>query len=178
MSFNTKESFRKLCINRLKFFSKRSKIKKDKLICSQILDIIDLYRSKNILLYLPLQMEVDVRPLIELLRKREGVQVFVPLISGDSFKAVKYRLPLKKGKMGIKEPNNSSLKYKLDMVIVPIVGIDRTSARVGFGAGMYDRFYERLGYRPITVFTQRKLCISKEIITSSHDIKPDYIVSM
>lgn len=176
MSLNTKESFRKLCIDRLKFFSKRSKIKQDKFICAKILDIIDLYKAKNILLYLPLQLEVDVRPLINLLRKRKDIQVFVPLIEGDSFKSVKYRLPLKKGKMGIKEPRDSHFKGKLDMIIVPIVGIDKTLARIGFGAGMYDRFVERLGYRPITVFTQRKLCISKEIITSSHDITPDYII--
>jgi len=162
----------------LKFFSKRLKIKQDKFICTKVLDIIDLNRSKNILLYLPLEMEVDVRPLINILRKRKNTQVFVPLISGDSFKAVKYRLPLKVGKMGIKEPRNSYFNKKLDLIVVPIVGIDKSLARIGFGAGMYDRFYERLGYRPVTIFTQRKLCISKEIITSSHDIKPDYIISM
>ncbi len=57
------------------------------------------------------------------------------------------------------------------------MGIDPTFRRVGFGAGMYDRFYEKVGYKPITIFTQLKLCVSKKIITSSHDIEPDYIIT-
>jgi len=178
MSLSTKGNFRKLFINKLKFFSKKAKIKKDKYICTEILKIIDLHEAKNILLYIPLSAEVDVKPLIKLLRKRKDTKVYVPYMKGDSFIPVEFRYPLRVKRFGIKEPPYSKcLKKDLDLVVVPIVGIDLTFRRVGFGAGMYDRFYERLGYRPITVFTQLKLCISKEIITSSHDIKPDYIIT-
>ena len=51
-------------------------------------------------------MEVDVLPLINKLRKKQ-VNVYVPYMEGDSFKVVKYRLPLEKKEFGIKEPNNS-----------------------------------------------------------------------
>ena len=63
------------------------------------------------------------------------------------------------------------------MVVVPIVGIDETYRRVGFGAGMYDRFYEKLQTKPITIFTQLKLCKSKIVVTSKYDIKPDFIIT-
>ena len=100
-------------------------------------------------------------------------------MKGDSFVPVKYRLPLKIKRFGIKEPNFSSLKkIKLDMVVVPIVGIDETYRRVGFGKGMYDRFFDRLKNKPITIFTQLKLCKSKKIVTSPHDIRPNYIITM
>jgi 5-formyltetrahydrofolate cyclo-ligase len=180
MSKSTKEDFRKYCLNRLQFFSKKTRIKKDKNICSSILNIISFYNPKNILLYIPLSMEVDVQPLINILRKRKNIEVYVPYMQGETFFPVKYRLPLKKARFGIKQPNISNSrnrKIKLDMVIVPIVGIDDTYRRIGFGAGMYDRFYEKLEKKPITIFTQLKLCKSKIIVTSEHDIKPDFIIT-
>ena len=96
----------------------------------------------------------------------------------DSFKIVKYRLPLEKKKFGIKEPKNSfSISPKIDLAIVPIVGVDKLSKRVGFGKGMYDRFFAKLGYKPKIVFTQLELCKSKEILSDDYDIKSDYIIT-
>jgi len=120
-------------------------------------------------------------PIIIELRKRKDIEVYVPFIKGKSFVPVKFRLPLKVKKFGIKEPSFSSFRnndIKLDMIIVPIVGIDETYRRIGFGAGMYDRFYETLKTQPITIFTQLKLCKSEKIVTDKHDIKPDYIITM
>jgi 5-formyltetrahydrofolate cyclo-ligase len=178
MSLSTKEHFRKLFLEKLKFFSKHSKIKKDKYICTKILQIIDLHKAKNILLYIPLESEVDVRPLINVLRKRRDTKVYVPFMEGDSFIPVEFRYPLRKKRFGIQEPPYSKCyKKKIDAAVVPIVGIDPSLRRVGFGAGMYDRFYDRLGYRPVTIFTQLKLCVSDTLITSSYDIEPDYIIT-
>lgn len=179
MSKSTKEDFRKYCLERLQFFNKNGKIKKNKEICSSILKIIDLYSPKNILLYIPLSMEVDVMPLINILRRRKNIEVYVPYMKGKTFVPVKYRLPLKKGRFGILQPKNSFTrkKLKLEMVVVPIVGIDKTFRRIGFGAGMYDRFYEKLSMKPITIFTQLKLCKSYDNITSNYDIEPDYIIT-
>lgn len=181
MSLITKANFRKLALNRLRFFSSFAKIKKNKNICSQIIKIIDLHRPKKILLYIPLDLEVDVMPIIIELRKRKNIEVYVPFMKGKSFVPVKFRLPLEVKKFGIKEPNFSTFRnnnIELDMAIVPIVGIDETYRRVGFGAGMYDRFFDTLKVKPITIFTQLKLCKSKEIVTSTHDIQADYIITM
>jgi len=181
MSLITKANFRKLALNRLRFFSSFAKIKKNKNICSQIIKIIDLHRPKKILLYIPLDLEVDVMPIIIELRKRKNIEVYVPFMKGKSFVPVKFRLPLEVKRFGIKEPAFSTFRnndIKLDMAIVPIVGIDETYRRVGFGAGMYDRFFDTLKVKPITIFTQLKLCKSKEIVTSKHDIQADYIITM
>lgn len=181
MSLINKANFRKFALKRLQFFSSIAKIKKNKKICLEIKKIIDLHQPKKILLYIPLNSEVDVMPIIIELRKRKNIEVYVPFMRGKSFVPVKFRLPLRVKKFGIKEPNFSTFRnndIKLDMVIVPIVGIDETYRRIGFGAGMYDRFFETLKVKPITVFTQLKLCKSKEIVTSEHDIEPDYIITM
>lgn len=125
-------------------------------------------------------MEADLLPLINILRKRENIDVYVPFMKGESFVSVKYRLPLKKKRFGIKEPPFSRFKNNkidLDMIVVPIVGVDRTHRRVGFGAGMYDRFFEKLKKRPVTIFTQLELCKTSSLVTDHYDISPDYIIT-
>ena len=101
-------------------------------------------------------------------------------MEGESFRLVKYRLPLERKKFGIKEPKDSK-QYRvktLDMAIVPIVGLDITQRRVGFGKGMYDRFFEQENrYIKQTVFIARELCYSKEIITDKYDIQADIIIT-
>ena len=172
-----KGDFRKLCIKRLKFVSRFHKIKNDKKIINNLYELIDNLEAKKVLLYLPLKMEVDILPLIKRLRAEKKVQVYVPYMFEDSFKIVKYRLPLKKKKFGIKEPNNSFLKPKVDLVVVPTIGIDGNYKRVGFGAGMYDGFFHRLDYKPTIVLTQRELCFTSKLLTDNYDIQADYIVT-
>ena len=131
------------------------------------------------MLYIPLKTEVNIYPLIERLRKEKRT-LYVPFMEGTSFRLVKYRLPLNKKKFGIKEPNDSK-QYReknIDMAIVPIVGMDATYRRVGFGKGMYDRFFEKQSkYIKQTVFVARELCYSKEVITDDHDVKADIVIS-
>jgi 5-formyltetrahydrofolate cyclo-ligase len=176
MELNHKSDFRKSCIKRLKFTSLNSKYYKDKIVIKKLEDFINRSKAKNILLYIPLGIEVDVKPLINKLRKNKNV--YVPYMEGDSFKIVKYRLPLQKKKFGIKEPNNSFFKArKIDLAIVPIVGVDAVGKRIGFGKGMYDRFFGRLSYKPTLVFTQLILCRSDKILSESYDIQADYIIT-
>ena len=142
-----------------------------------ILNIVKDKKPKNILFYLPMNIEVDIMPLITKLRKT-NINIFVPFIVGNTFKAVKFRLPLKINKFKIKEPNNSSFRnFNIDMAIVPVIGIDKNNRRIGFGKGMYDRYYDTLKIKPITVFVQRVLCKSNINLCESYDIKADYIIT-
>jgi 5-formyltetrahydrofolate cyclo-ligase len=95
-----------------------------------------------------------------------------------SFKMVKYQLPLTKKKFSILEPiNKQKTLQKIDLAIVPIVGIDKTFRRIGFGKGMYDRFFEKCKSKPKIVFVQLIPCISKNVLTEAHDIKADLYIS-
>ena len=175
----TKNDFRKVCIKKLKFCAKQSRLKKDKNISNCILKLIEFEKAKNILLYIPLKIEVDIRGVINSLRKKRNYNVYVPYMVGNSFKIVPYRLPLKGKKYNILEPSNSNFKFnaKLDLVIVPIIGTDDSYRRVGFGVGFYDRFFSSLKYRPKVAFVQLCLCKSKEILTQNHDVIADYIIT-
>lgn len=173
-----KSDFRKSCIKRLEFTSLFLKYYKNKIIVKELKNFIKRNESKNILLYVPLGIEVDVKPLILSLRKSKNINVYVPYMQGDSFKIVKYRLPLHTKKFGIKEPNNSFFKAaKLDLAIIPVVGIDALNKRIGYGKGMYDRFFDRLTYKTMMVFTQLILCKSEQILSDKYDIQADYIIT-
>lgn len=174
---NHKGDFRKSCIKRLKFESRFGKVKKNKIIVKKLYKLIDELNVKNVLIYLPLKIEVDVKQLIIKLRREKKVKIYVPYMTGETFKPVVYRLPLKSKKFGIKEPNNSFRKTKIDLVIVPVVGIDGLNKRIGFGKGMYDRYFYKLKYKPITIFTQLTLCKTSKILSNNYDIQADYIIT-
>ncbi len=81
--------------------------------------------------------------------------VLVPFMEGKSFRLVKYRLPIKIKKFGVKEPNISKDFYKkIDLSIVPVIGIDIDFRRIGFGKGFYDRFFSHNRDRVGEVFYQ------------------------
>jgi 5-formyltetrahydrofolate cyclo-ligase len=99
---------------------------------------------------------------------------------GKSFRLVKYRLPLKIKNLSVKETNNSTKIYKkIDLAIVPVIGIDKTFRRVGFGKGFYDRFFgEKSTHIKEIFFIGRETCISDKNITNDYDIKGEqYITS-
>jgi len=174
-----KNSFRAYCLKRLKKASKTvNRYKKDKLVLEYLYQFIRQSDARKILLYLPLKTEVNLYPLIKRLRG-EKRELYVPFMEGKSFRVVKYRLPLEKKSFGIKEPKDSK-QYrtkKLDMAIVPIVGMDITYRRVGFGKGMYDRFFEKeIENINKTVFVARELCYSRKIVTDRHDVKADVVI--
>ena len=171
-----KKSFRRECLNRLKSLPPSRRYICDKLVLQKIEKIIAYCKPKSILLYLPMSVEVNLQNLMKEHRKK--LKIFTPFIEGESFKMVQYRLPLKRNSFDIYEPPNSCRVYKrVDMIIVPVVGVDGNFKRVGFGKGMYDRFYEKLKIKPVTVFVQRVECKTENIVTDYYDIQADYYIT-
>lgn len=175
--FESKSEFRKSCLSKLKFSAQFTKLKKNSEICKKLENIIRTYGVKNVLLYLPLKFEVDVRPLITTLRKESKCRVFIPFMKNESFVPVPFRFPLKTKKFNLKEPSFSSLQPKIELAIVPVVGIDGDNRRIGFGKGMYDRYFEKLRHKPIMVFTQLELCKTTQLLGEIHDIKADIVIT-
>jgi len=176
----TKENFRCQCLANLKKASADIRYKtRDKQVIAKLYNIIKSTKAQTIMLYIPLKIEVDIKPLIARLRKEKKV-IYTPFMEGESFRLVKYRMPLIKKRFGITEPKYSKQfrKKNIDLAIVPIVGTDITARRVGFGKGMYDRFFEKekenIG---ITVFVARELYVCSECITNKHDIKADFTIT-
>ena len=171
MKNGVKNSFRQKCLKAKKF----NRYYVSKIIAKEIEKIAKDY--KKILFFLPLKNEVDVFPLLNKLRRKKHT-IFVPFMEDLSFKMVKYGLPLKKKKFSILEPlNKNKTLEKVDLAIVPVVGIDRNFKRLGFGKGMYDRFFEKLNYKPKILFVQLRPCIFNGVLSEKHDIKGDFYIT-
>jgi len=173
-----KKIFRKICLERLKRKNQINSYKLDKIVLKKLDKYLQNSDAKVIMLYIPLEIEVNILSLIIRLRK-EKKTLLVPFMEGESFALVKYRLPLNIKKFGVKEPNYSNkYKKKIDLAIVPIIGTDSTFRRVGFGKGFYDRFFEK-NHKNINkiLFISRKHCVSPEIITDTYDVKGNYYIT-
>ncbi len=171
-----KKSFRKKCLRKLHKKKGLNKKIADQKIADELKKLIKSLKPRSILFYLPLKIEVDLRSIMNLYRKK--YKIFVPFIVKESFKMVKYRLPLTQNAYGIFEPPKSRQRIdEVDMIIVPVVGVDGAFKRVGFGKGMYDRYFQKLKNRPVVVFVQRVKCVTNEIVTDRYDISADFYIT-
>jgi len=176
----TKNSFRDKCLKKMKTSQKHNKIYRDSLLNKQLLRLLSLYSQKNqrlkILFYYPLNDEGNIIKSLNKIRKKH--EVYIPFMEGTSFKMVPFRLPLKKKKFGILEAGNSIKNInKIDIAIVPVVGVDGNFQRVGYGKGMYDRFFHKLQIKPYTIFIQPELCYTKHTICDAYDISCDVLIT-
>jgi 5-formyltetrahydrofolate cyclo-ligase len=172
----SKTTFRQNCLQKLKNASKHNRLYKTSLINKKLLAVLKTKKRVKILFYYPLPMEADIIKVLNILR--QNCDIYIPFMVGESFKMVPFRLPLKKKKFGIFEAGNTHLDIKkIDIAIVPAVGVDGNLQRVGFGKGMYDRFFEKLQKRPYIIFTQLEFCYTKEFICDDYDIACDLLIT-
>lgn len=171
----TKTIFRQNCIDKIKNAPKHNKIARDLRLNTILINELKKYKNKNILLYIPMSTEVNIYKTINYMRKHSNV--FTPFMQNESFKLVPFRLPLKRKKFSILEAGNTLRNInKIDIAVVPIVGVDGKLQRIGFGKGMYDRFFAKLKKKPYTIFIQANICYTKEKICDDYDITCNKII--
>ncbi|MDA7817258.1 5-formyltetrahydrofolate cyclo-ligase [Sulfurimonas sp.] len=172
----TKTIFRENCIKKMKENSFHNKIYDDAHLNQTLQRELSKFKNPKILLYTPMQTEVNIYKTLHGLRRKH--EVYVPFMVGESFKMVPFRLPLKRKKFGIYEAGNSLRDInEIDIAVVPVVGVDGNLQRVGFGKGMYDRFFAKLKKRPYIIFVQSNLCYTKEFICDEYDVTCDVLIA-
>lgn len=172
----TKQIFRQICLKKLKNSQTHNKAYKNYLLNAKLLKELKSANKKNILFYYSLPFESDVIKTLRKMRKKSNI--FVPFMEGESFKMVPFRLPLKQNSFGIFEAANTIRNIKkIDIAVVPAVGVDGNLQRVGFGKGMYDRFFAKLKKRPYTIFIQPEICYTKKFICDEYDIACDLLLT-
>jgi len=172
----TKTIFRQKCLQKIKSLPSHNKLYRNSLVNKQLLQELKKIKNRRILFYYPLAMEVNILKVLTKMRQKNNI--YIPFMQGKSFKMVPFRLPLKRKKFGIFEAGNTHRNInKIDIAIVPVVGVDGNLQRVGFGKGMYDRFFEKLQKRPYTIFIQQEFCHTKENICDLYDITGDILLT-
>ena len=91
--------------------------------------------AKTVLLYYPIHNEVDLRPL---LTKYEGQKTFLfPVTHRHSMEVRPYdgEDMMRKGRLGVPEPQTPTYKGSIDLILVPGVVFDQHCHRIGRGGG-------------------------------------------
>jgi 5-formyltetrahydrofolate cyclo-ligase len=100
--------------------------------------------GKKVALYLPFDRETDTSALLIAARRRH-VQVFVPVVIDRRRRLMRfYPLvgELRPGAYGLPVPQRLRQPLSprwLDLIVVPLVGVDGRGRRLGVGGGFYDR---------------------------------------
>ncbi|MEM7694766.1 MAG: 5-formyltetrahydrofolate cyclo-ligase [Pseudomonadota bacterium] len=97
--------------------------------------------------YRPIRNEIDPLPLA----LSRGETVALPVTEGPimEFRAWRPGEPLTEGAFGILEPTGPMVRP--DVLLVPLLAFTRGGARLGYGAGHYDRYLSAHGGVPIGV---------------------------
>ena len=91
---------------------------------------------------------------------------------------VKFRLPLKVAKFGVRQSPNSNAFFKeIDLAIVPTIAVDGNMARIGHGKGFYDMFFSMLKNKPIVVFVEICDLFCNQNLCKKHDIVGDFYIT-
>ncbi|MDR1976205.1 MAG: 5-formyltetrahydrofolate cyclo-ligase [Campylobacteraceae bacterium] len=172
----TKEEFRKISLEKLHRTSREKYIKNSHAVAQNLEKTLKNLRFRTIALYLPIKTEANVRQIFPKLRRNKTI--YVPFMECVSFKLVKYRLPVWKKKFNILEPADSwRLRQKVDVIVIPVIGVDGDLRRVGFGKGMYDRFFAALKPKPFTIFVQLAKCFTQKRLCEAYDIQADVYIT-
>ncbi len=100
--------------------------------------------GKRIAVYLPFDRETDTASLIIAARHR-GLRIYVPVIVDKRHARIRF-YPLgaktRVGTFGISVPHRRGTPVSarwLNLIVVPLVGVDSQGRRLGMGGGYYDR---------------------------------------
>ena len=154
--------------NKIDFFKILNLIKKQKKI------------KKNIGGYFPVNNEIDDLEILKKLEKKK-YKICLPVVKKNfdmDFYNFSFDDPLIINKYGIPEPQKKSVVYP-DIILIPMVGFDKSLNRLGYGGGYYDRVIEKLMKKKKNL--KIGLAFSAQQINnlpiSKYDKKMDYIVT-
>ena len=120
----------------------------DAAICERFLSHASYRYAKTLLLYAPIDGEIDVMPIARA-ALADGKKVAFPVCDPETramvFRYISSEDDLTPAHFGIREPGGASEAYdprsgELAVCIIPALAFDREGFRVGYGGGYYDRF--------------------------------------
>jgi 5-formyltetrahydrofolate cyclo-ligase len=96
-------------------------------------------------LYMAMGDEIDPAPLAQALHASGHALALPALIDRSAMRFLRWAPgePLKRGPMRLRQPAADAAECAPDLVVTPLIGFDRAGSRIGYGAGHYDRAFQR-----------------------------------
>lgn len=153
----------------------KDRTEKSRLLAEMLQSQLFYQGARKIFTYVPLDYEVDTRPVIEQAWRDKKI-VAVPLTNGTElqFKKIESFDDLTPSRFGILGPSAAVPDVQPesdDVVIVPGLAFTAKGHRLGRGAGYYDRWLARLPEGVVTVSLLFRFQITKSLPTEPHDIQ-------
>jgi 5-formyltetrahydrofolate cyclo-ligase len=133
--------------------------------------------AQKIGVYYPIGSEILTQDIIQELLSN-AKEVFLPKVIGNKmeFRKIVDFSSLEKGSFDIMEPKDDcKVDNKLDVILIPTVGITPKGIRLGYGQGFYDRFLVENKVTTISLTLEKQ--VVKNIPKSEHDVIIDWIVT-
>jgi 5-formyltetrahydrofolate cyclo-ligase len=126
-------------------------------ICNRVLELPVWKRAQLVFVFEPFSYEPEIAPLIADLRRR-GSEIITILPTARSRHDVAIFAPI-------------------DLVLVPGIAFTRAGARIGRGAGFFDRFLAHRAARAIKIGIAFSFQIVESLPLERHDVRLDLVVS-
>ncbi len=134
----------------------------------------DFLKFTRFFVYLSFGSEVNTAPIIQGLLER-GKKVCCPKVQKKEMIAVPYEGELTAGAYGILQPQGEE-DTPCEVALVPLLAADKSGARLGYGGGYYDRYFEK--HKNLV---RVGVCFEEQIIekvpTKEWDMKMDYLLT-
>lgn len=99
----------------------------------------------SVSLYLAMHDEIDPAPLYDALHARGHALSLPCLIDRTTMRFLAWAPgdPIEHGPMKLRQPLPTAPERAPDLIVTPLTGFDRMGGRIGYGAGHYDRAFQR-----------------------------------
>lgn len=152
-------------------------------VMARLRDIIMERKPHVVALFSPLNDEVQIAPLADLLA--QDYRVVLPRVGDreDGTPEMEFfdyaPQAMASGAYGIIEPQGGEpcRAEEIDLMVVPGVAFTREGVRLGRGKGYYDRYLAREGFRAYTVGVCYACQLLQELPSEEHDRRVDIVVA-
>jgi 5-formyltetrahydrofolate cyclo-ligase len=139
-----KNSIRQILRHRKDSIGPEDRLEKSDLICRHLMK--QIRDGETVMVYTSKDKEVNTADLITTLIERGNPVVVPVIVKEDVSLRLSYLRSLSSlvpSTFGVPEPVGNEIPATcgdIDLIILPMLGFDRTGRRIGYGAGYYDRF--------------------------------------
>lgn len=181
----SKEKIRKEILSARRAINTEELVKKSNIATEKLLST-NLYKNANtIMAYIDFRNEVQTEKIIKT-AIADGKKVVIPISIVKTrqlilSELINYDSELESGAYGILEPKKEYLRETnpetVDLVLIPGVAFDKRGYRIGYGAGYYDRFLEKVRKDTSKIALAFEMQMVDHAYEDNHDIPVDMIVT-